>query len=319
MPGLAAIVNDRRITIGELSEECIDRHGAEALDGTINRHLLEQQLLRSKHLEVAQHDLQVEVARAAISVGKVTKKGDADIEGWLALVTKEQGVSTDLYIRDAVWPTVALKKITGDVQVSDEDLQKGFEANYGKRVRCRAIVLTSQRRAQEVWQLARHELDKPQPNPAFFGQLAEQYSVDPSKTLQGRVPPIQRYGGTPMLEREAFTLKPGDLSSIVQIGEQYVILFCEGYTEPQKVQMAEVHDLLVDDIHEKKMRMAMADEFNRIKDAAQIDNFLTGSTHSPKSAAKAIAGMMKQDNNGHAQFVTPTGINLPEDAPTRNP
>ena len=224
-----------------------------------------------------------------------------------------------MYIRDAVWPTVALKKITGDVTVSDEDLQKGFEANYGKRVRCRAIVLTSQRKAQEVWQLARREFDKPNPNPAFFGQLAEQYSVDPSKTLQGRVPPIQRYGGTPMLEREAFSLKAGDLSSIIQIGEEYVILYCEGYTDPQKVQMSEVHEMLVDDIHEKKMRLAMAAEFNRMKDGAQIDNNLTGEVHSPRSAARAIASGSQRDGGSHAQFVTPAGIDLPAGGPTRNP
>jgi parvulin-like peptidyl-prolyl isomerase len=274
-------------------------------------------------LEVAQRDIEAEVARAAISMGKVNKQGQADIQGWLTLITKEQGVTAELYIRDAVWPTVALKKITGDVQVSDEDLKKGFEANYGKRVRCRAIVVTSQRKAQEVWQLARRELDKPNPNPAFFGQLAEQYSVDPSKSVQGRVPPIQQHGGTPMLEREAFALNPGDLSSIVQIGEQYIILYCEGYTQPQKVQMSEVHDLLVEDIHEKKIRLAMADEFNRMKDGAQIDNYLTGSSHSPKSAGRALAAASKSSSGSHAQMVTPAGMNLPADlqgdGPTRNP
>jgi parvulin-like peptidyl-prolyl isomerase len=318
MPGLAAIVNDRKITVGELAEECIERHGKEALDGTINRHLLEQSL-HTKHLEVTQHDLDVEIARAAIAIGKVKKNGQADVDGWLTMVTKEQGISQQLYIRDAVWPTVALKKITGDVTVSDDDLQKGFEANYGKRVRCRAIVVTSQRKAQEVWQLARRELDKPNPNPAFFGQLAEQYSVDPSKTLQGRVPPIQRYGGTPMLEREAFSLKAGDLSSIIQIGEEYVILYCEGYTDPQKVQMSEVHEMLGDDIHEKKMRLAMAAEFNRMKDGAQIDNNLTGEVHSPRSAARAIAGGSQRNGGSHAQFVTPAGIDLPAGGPPRNP
>ena len=59
-------------------------------------------------------------------------------------------------MRDEVWPSVALKKLVGDnVEITQEDLQQGYEANYGPKVRCRAIVLNNQRRAQEVWEKAR--------------------------------------------------------------------------------------------------------------------------------------------------------------------
>jgi len=37
-------------------------------------------------------------------------------------------------------------------------LERGYEANYGPKVRCRAIVLNNQRRAQEVWDKAREAL-----------------------------------------------------------------------------------------------------------------------------------------------------------------
>ena len=55
MPGIAAIINGRQITLRELSEECIDRHGIEVLEGTINRHLLEQ-AMRAKKLTITQPD-----------------------------------------------------------------------------------------------------------------------------------------------------------------------------------------------------------------------------------------------------------------------
>ncbi len=70
MPGVAAIVNNRAITLRELAEECIDRHGTEVLEGTINRRLLEQGLRRKK-LTVTDADLNAEVARAAKAMGKV--------------------------------------------------------------------------------------------------------------------------------------------------------------------------------------------------------------------------------------------------------
>ena len=193
MPGVAAMINDRQITMRELAEECIDRHGKDALEGTIHRHLLEQ-ALRSHKLAIAQQDLDAEIARAAVAMGKLTPSKQPDIKAWIDMVTKEQGITYEMYIHDAVWPSVALKKLTGDVTVTKEDMQRGMEANYGPRVKCRVIVMSNQRKAQEVWEMARQELDKQHPDPLFFGRLAEQYSIDPSRAQQGQVPPIQKYG-----------------------------------------------------------------------------------------------------------------------------
>ncbi len=286
MPGVAAIVNDRSITIRELSEECIDRHGSEVLDGAINRKLLEQ-AVKSKHLTISQDELDAEVARAAIAMGKVDKNKQPDIPAWIKLVTEEQGISLETYYHDAVWPSVALKKYVGKVEVAKEDLDRGFEANYGPRVQCRAIVLKNQRKAQEVWELARQSIEAIEQNrknadPKFFAKLADQYSMDPSKSVGGWVPPIQKWGGAPIMEKEAFSLKPGELSSILQVNDTFVILFCEGYTTPQKVEMADVKDLLVEDIHEKKMRLTMSEAFNKLKETAAIDNYIAGTVQTPK-------------------------------------
>ena len=45
------------------------------------------------------------------------------------------------HIRDAVWPSVALKQmVAGGVQVTQEDLNKGFQSNYGPRVQVLAMA-----------------------------------------------------------------------------------------------------------------------------------------------------------------------------------
>ena len=114
-----------------------------------------------------------------------------------------------------------------------------------------------------------------------FGDLAEQYSIEAgSRSLRGEVPPIQKHGGQPLLEKEAFALKPGELSGIIQVGDTYVILFCEGRTKPINTSFEEVKDLLYRDIHEKKLRMAMAKIFDDLKDNSRIDNFLAGNLES---------------------------------------
>jgi len=182
-----------------------------------------------------------------------------------------------------VWPSAALKKLVGGtVTVEQQDMQRGFEANYGQRVRCRAIVLERLRRAQEVWDKARRN-----PTVEFFGRLAEEYSVEASsRSLKGEVPPIKRFGGQPALEQAAFSLRPGELSEIVQVGERFVILLCEGYTEPVKVDFAEVQDMVYAELFEKKLRVAMNRRFSAIKDSAQVDNFLTGTSQSPRTARR---------------------------------
>jgi parvulin-like peptidyl-prolyl isomerase len=116
----------------------------------------------------------------------------------------------------------------------------------------------------------------------YFGDLAEEYSVEPtSKSLRGEVPPIRRFGGQPQLEDVAFELAAGELSGIIQLGNQFVILKCEGRTEPVKVNLQEVQQILQEDIFEKKLRMAMSNKFEEIRSHARIDNYLAGTSQSP--------------------------------------
>ena len=165
-------------------------------------------------------------------------------------------------------------------------IDKAFEATFGPRAKCRIVVLDSQRRAQEVWQLARQDA-----KPERIGDLAEQYSVDPtSRTLRGEVPPIQKYGGQPALERQVFALKPGELSGIVQIADRFMVILCEGYTEAPPVKFAEVRDELYDDIHEKKQRIEMSRHFSHLREVATIDNFLAGTSQSPTQPASGGSG-----------------------------
>jgi parvulin-like peptidyl-prolyl isomerase len=267
----------------QLGQECLLRHGEEVLETEISQMLLEQ-TLKHANLEVTEADLQAEVAHAAVLAGVIDEQGNADLEKWFAGITQLQGIKQKQYLRDSVWPSAALKKLTAEnVTVSEDDLQKGFEANYGQRVRCRAIVLPSMRRAQEVWDKARRN-----PTEQYFGDLATEYSVEPtSKALRGEVPPLQRHGGQPLLENAAFALQPGQLSGIVQVGDKFIVLRAEGRTEQIDINLANVRDLLRNDIYEKKLRLAMSEKFESIRKNSRIDNYLAGTSHAPPGQAKA--------------------------------
>jgi parvulin-like peptidyl-prolyl isomerase len=286
-PGVAALVNGQPVMIEEVKATCLDRHGREVVEVLVTRRLVEQALGKQKQT-VSQPDIDAEIARAAGQMGFTRADGTADSAAWLDRVTRQEKVPLRHYLEDVVWPTVALKKLVGSVPVSQEDLDRAFAATFGPRARCRIIVLDSQRRAQEVWQLARQN-----PTPEHVGALAETYSVDPTtRSLRGEVPPIQRWSGQPTLEREAFALKPGELSGVVQVADRFMVIFCEGFTEPAKVTFEEVRSELYDDIFEKKQRIEMARHFTHLRESATIDNFLAGTSQSPTQAGRRDAGGM---------------------------
>ncbi len=282
MPGVAALINGARVSLRELAEMCIDRHGEEVLDGTISRRLIEIECER-KGITVTDEEIDAEITHAAETMLEPGQDGRPDVQKWLLKVTEQQGVSVHIYRRDAVWPSLALRKLAiSSVKITDDDIQNGFEANFGERVRCLAIVLENHRRATEVWALARAN-----PTPEYFGELAEKYSVEAgSRALRGQVPPIQKHGGQPLMEEVAFKLPPGELSSIIQVGETFVILFCEGRTKPQRVDLSDVRDEIYKDVHAKKLNHAVGDYFQQLRDRATIDNFIAGTTQSPKQGPR---------------------------------
>ena len=74
MPGVAAIVDATQITIRELAEECIARHGQEILEGAISRKILEPACKR-QNVAVTATDIDAEIARSAAAGVKAKPDG----------------------------------------------------------------------------------------------------------------------------------------------------------------------------------------------------------------------------------------------------
>jgi len=281
-PGTAAIINGEQITLATVGEECVKRHGQEVLEGEINRKLLSQ-ALRQAGQTITKTDLQAEIENAAVSYGFVRNDGEADLEAWMTSVTEDGKVSEEIYMTDNVWPSVALRKLVAhEVELTEKDIQHGFEAAYGPRAEVLAIVLSDQRTAQKVWEMARDN-----PTEQFFGDLAEQYSVEPvSSSNRGKVPPIRKHSGQPAIEREAFSLKPGERSGIVATGGKYIILWCQGFTEPIVSDPAVVREELIRDLRETKTNRAMLAKFEQLNDQSEIENFLASAEEKNRVATR---------------------------------
>lgn len=268
----------------ELANACLELHGKDVLENVINRVVIQQECQR-KGVEVTNEEVTQEIIRIA-------KRFDLEPATWLKMLETERDINEAQYRRDIIWPMLALKKLAAAEDrnrftVSEQELNEAFVRDYGPRVKAKMIMLDNLRRAEEVWNLA-------QRNPKDFERLARDYSIDPaSRALGGQIPPIRKFlqvpyegsdQGSDVLWKKAFELREGEVSSIIQIGrDRYVILLCEGLTEPLVTDIADVREVLREQIIEEKIQRAVATTFERLKRETPIDNYLAGA---PRAAMR---------------------------------
>ena len=284
-PGVAAMVNGKPVQQKVVSEECIVRFGKTMLAVLIRNRLLEQSLRgagKTLDDERTRQLIDEEIARVAEARSFVAN-GKPQIQAFLEFVTQNDPSKVEFYIEDEVWPTIALKELVKDrVQVTEEDMQKSFEANYGPRVEVRAIMFSDHRSASNTWKMATAN-----PTEEFFGQLANQYSVEPmSKNNYGHIPPVQKFSGRPTLENEAFSLEAGEISKVIQLGDYWTFLYCRGRTQPKVTDIEEVREYILKDVTARKAFAEMEVARQQMFTEAQIDNYLTGTSQPGASSVR---------------------------------
>ena len=266
-----ARVNGELVTYDEVAQECVDRHGKDVLENVINRKII-QQACKQQNVTVTETEVNQEVLR-------ISKRFGLDVDGWYNLLQTERGLSRVQYQRDVIWPILALKKLADEkVEISDRELQKAYQNNYGEMVKARMIMMDHPRRIVELWEKIRK-------NPDDFERFAREYSIEPnSAALGGAIPPIRRFSGDANLSNAAFKLKPGELSGIIQLGDglnRYVILKCEGRTKPVNHDLKSVQADLHASLSEEKIQQAVSRVFEKLKKQSRIDNYITKTASRP--------------------------------------
>ena len=269
-------VNGQDIPYDVVAAECVARHGDEVLDSIINRTLIAQ-ACQKQGVAVTDRDVDREIA-------SIAEKFNLDVENWYQMLQKERSLSPQQYRSDVIWPMLALKKLAGnDVVVTEAKMAEAFERDYGPRVKARMILVRGNiRQANQVWEQC-------QADPENFDKLAREHSADANtRSLGGVIPPIRMHGGSPNVEAEAFRLKTGEVSAVVQVTEgEYVILKCEGRTEPVVTDIHDVWEDLMAAQKEELVQQAVAETFDGIKAKSEVINYLTGETIAPVRTASA--------------------------------
>jgi foldase protein PrsA len=278
-----AIVNKQKITRQQLADECVARKGKEILELLINRTLIEQ-ALRQKKLEVtaAEIDQEIETVAKRFGIGR---------EAWLRTLDKERNISPVQYARDVIYPALALRKLcAGRVQVTPDDMQKAFEAQFAEKLRCRMILVDTQQKAIQIWE----DLRK---NPAGFEAIAKDQSMDTgSRGLGGLLAePITRHAypqtisdaafrqlvdGDPLDKDPSHKPKDGDFTGPIQV-EQAVWIILRRESVVPAIKDANLKDERVrkqtyELIYEVKLKEAMGLVFQELVKASEIENQLAG-------------------------------------------
>ena len=269
-------VNGQDISYDTVAAECIARHGAEVLESIVNRTIIAQEC-QKRGVSVTDREVDREIAAIA-------EKFNLPVDSWYEMLRTERQLSADQYRRDVIWPMLALKKLAGDdVVVTEAKMAEAFERDYGPRVKARMILVRGNiRQANEVWEQC-------QANPDAFDKLAREHSADSNtRSLGGVIPPIRKHGGSPAVEAEAFKLSEGEVSAVVQINEgEYVILKCEGRTEPVVTDIHDVWEDLMAAQKEELVQLAVGETFESLRDRSEVINYLTGETITPVRTASA--------------------------------
>lgn len=266
---LARIANGKNVVMvsyDDVAHECMLRHGAEILDNLINRKIIET-ACEASNIQISEAEVDKEVL-------KIAQKFKMSPDEWYKMLEAERNVTKAQYRRDIIWPMLSLRKLAGeDVKVTKKELSEAFQRNFGPRVRARIIVQDNPRRAAEAWEMVTK-------NPELFDEAVKKYSTDASsKSLGGTIPPIPMFSGNPLsepIEQAAFKLKIGEISDVIQSGQQYLIIKCEGRTDQVVKDITEVQDQLIADLREEKIQRAVTETFDGIRQNARIDNYLTG-------------------------------------------
>ena len=277
---LARITNGKHVVMvsyDEVAHECMLRHGNEVLDNIINRKIIET-ACENSNIQISEVEVDTEIQ-------KIAKKFNMSVPEWYNMLLAERNVTKAQYRRDIIWPMLSLRKLAGeDVEITPTELKQAFLKNYGPRVKARIIVQDNQRRAAEAWEMVSKD-------PTLFEAAVKKYSIDAgSRALGGAVPPIPQYSGNLLsepLEKAAFKLKAGEVSTVVQSGQQFVIIKSEGLTEQVVTSIEEVKGELVAALKEEKTQKAIAETFDKIREGARIDNFLTNQTTGGQKAPAA--------------------------------
>ncbi len=247
------------VTREDLGEFLIARHGAEKLELLVNRRILDK-VCRERGVSVTPAEIE-EGLKADLAIYKVSRKEFADD------VLAKQKISLFEWKEDAVRTRLLLTKLCRDrVKATEADVKQAFEAYHGERLECRFILWPPDQAKFALQQYA-----KLRDSEEEFARAAKAQPTPTLAATGGRVEPFGKHTlGDDALEREAFKLQPGEVSTLIGTPQGNVVIKCDRRLPPDsKASLEQERPRLVEEILKKKMNLEMQVVFKQFRDQAK--------------------------------------------------
>ncbi|MCI0379559.1 MAG: peptidylprolyl isomerase [Gemmataceae bacterium] len=239
------------ITREEYGEYLIARFGAERIEFLVNNRIVDKEC-KAKGIYVTDAEVEHELSEQLKRLGGGTA---IPVKYFVSNILKPRGKTLFEWKEDVIRPQLAVSKmVRPTIKISQDELKKAFEARYGPKVQCRMIVfLKGDNTHKKAWP----EVSQPSvQGENAFREWARKQAIPDIASKGGEAPPIHKHFGDDRIEKEAFSLKVGQVSSVMQMPDgTHVILKCDAHVP------ADITKRLEDD----SVRTALYDELLEIK------------------------------------------------------
>jgi len=260
---VARIHNKIDITREELGEYLIARFGVEKLQLLINRRIIEQ-ACQEKGIAISPAEVEASIDKDCAELG-------VDRRTFVTQVLKQKNISLYEWKEDAVKPRLMLAAFCKDrIEVSEDDAQQAFESHYGSKVDVRIILFPREQR-----QIAFKVHEQVRGSEEEFERAARSQPNPHLAATGGQVKPVSRFSGNVEVEKIAFSLRPGELSQIIDTPEGYLIMKCVKQLPPDRTKVFENEKAaLIQEVRNRKLQELIPKVARELQEKAQPVRYL---------------------------------------------
>jgi parvulin-like peptidyl-prolyl isomerase len=268
---------NQTVTREELGEYLIPRYGVDKLELMVNRRII-LQACQAQNITVSKEEIDATLQQDAQALKTDPKEFEDK-------VLRRMGKTLYEWREDVIRPKLLLTKLCrSQVTCTEEDLRKCFEAHYGERLECRAILYPPDQAG-----FALGDYPTIRDSAEEFDKKAKTQASPHLAAAGGRLPTFGRHTlGDETLEREAFKLHEGEVSIVVGTPQGKVVLKCDKRIPPDTTKRLEQErDHLQKEVLEKKVQLEMQVAFKKLHEKANPRLMLKGPNQPEDLTAEA--------------------------------
>ncbi len=247
------------MTREELGEFLIARHGVDKLEFLVNQRIIDKEC-QARKISVTPQEIEAGLA------DDLKKMGNIDLKTFEKDFLGPYNKNLLEWREDVVRQRQLMAKLCQDrVKVSDDELKMAYDAEFGEKLECHMILWPA-----DQTKFALMEYTRIRDNPAAFEETAKHQASSTLAAKGGKVGPFGRHTfGNEDVEREAFKLQPGEVTTLIGTPEGNVVLKLDKRIPPNtSVTLESQRARLTRDVFERKVQIEMQTAFQDLRKTA---------------------------------------------------